>query len=599
MLAAFHLNLTAVSCIALIVGLYLVYNTVSVTVLARRSEIGTLRAIGVTRGQVRRLFLGEAAILAIAGGAAGVVLGRVAADWTVALTSTTVSTLYIATAAAPPALGLRHVLLAALTSVPLSLAAAFVPAREASRVPPVAALRGVDRRDRAPASGTRQAIAGVALVALGAWLALLGPVRGLPIWGYASVIAIIAGASALVPVALHAAARLLDRPARTRRVEGWLAVTNVATSIPRLSISVGALAVSLAMMVAIAVMIGSFRETVAYWVTETLQADLFVAPGAGQRPDTDETLSPAVIAGIAASPDVAAIDRFRVIDVPYEGALVRVRASDFAVLAERGSLLFKSPADGRRAIREAIGADRVLVSESFALKHHAQVGGTIDVPASAGPARMIVAAVYYDYSSDRGVISMDRATFARLYGRQGVSGLSVYLKPGVPPEAARERLLAAMDAPERLAITTQPWLRAEVLRIFDSTFAITYALELVAIVVAMLGVAGTLLTLMLERQHELTTLRLMGATGRQLRLMIVTEAAIIGAVGQAIGLAVGLALSLVLIYVINVQSFGWTIQFHLPWAFLIQSTVLVVVATAVAGLYPARRASRLRLAGDE
>jgi putative ABC transport system permease protein len=144
-------------------------------------------------------------------------------------------------------------------------------------------------------------------------------------------------------------------------------------------------------------------------------------------------------------------------------------------------------------------------------------------------------------------------------------------------------------------IATNRSLRAEVLRIFDSTFTITYALELIAILVAILGIAGTLLTLILEREHELITLRLVGTGPRQIRRMVVGEAIVLGAISQGIGLVVGLVLSLLLIYVINVQSFGWTIQFHLPTAFLIQSSVLMVAATALAGLYPARRAVRLTM----
>jgi putative ABC transport system permease protein len=459
----------------------------------------------------------------------------------------------------------------------------------------VAAIRGADDAPTATRVRARQVVAGTACLALGGWMAMLGPVRLLPLWGYASVIAIIAGASLLVPVVLAATARALARVVGPRLVEVWLAVANIAAAVQRLSISVGALSVSLAMMVAIAVMIGSFRDTVAYWVSETLQSDLFVAPGASGRPSADETLSADIVSRIAAAADVAAVDRFRLLDVPYDGSLVRVRSSDFNVLASHGRLLFKAPREGRAAIAGAVGTDRVLVSESFSLKHRAGVGDSITLDTAAGPTRLTVAAVYYDYSSDRGVVSMDNATFAKLYRQEEFSSLAVYLRSGVDPEAARERLLALVDDPRQLSVTTQPWLRAVVLRIFDSTFAITYALELVAIVVAMLGVAGTLLTLMLERQHELTALRLLGASRAQLMMLIVSEAVIIGAVGQAMGLVVGLALSMVLIYVINVQSFGWTIQFHLPVAFLVQSTVLVIVATGLAGLYPARRAGRLVL----
>mgnify|MGYP003340919696 CR=1 FL=1 len=173
------------------------------------------------------------------------------------------------------------------------------------------------------------------------------------------------------------------------------------------------------------------------------------------------------------------------------------------------------------------------------------------------------------------------------------------LRPGVEPDEARSRLLATIGDRHQVFINTNRMLRAEVLRIFDSTFAITYALEIIAILVAMLGVSGTLLTLVLERERELTILRLVGTGRTQIRRMVVGEALVIGAVSQGTGLAVGLALSLVLIYVINVQSFGWTIQFHLPLAFLVQATIAVVVATAVAGIYPARRAAQLVLHHDE
>jgi putative ABC transport system permease protein len=194
---------------------------------------------------------------------------------------------------------------------------------------------------------------------------------------------------------------------------------------------------------------------------------------------------------------------------------------------------------------------------------------------------------------------MDRPVFVRYFGEMSPTGLAAYLKPGADPETVRAEILASLDQGHRVFIYTNRDLRAEVLRIFDSTFAITYALEVIAILVAMLGVAATLLTLVLERRRELTLLRLIGAARRQVQRVVVIEAALIGAASQAIGLIVGLALSMLLVYVINVQSFGWTIQFHLPIAFLIQASIVVIIATSVAGIYPARRAAQLVLSHDE
>lgn len=600
MLAAFHANLTALSYVALLVGLFLVYNTVSVSVLARRSEIGTLRALGVSRGAVRALFLSEAAVLSAAGALAGLLAGRLLADGTVALTATAVSAIYVATAAAPPALEGWHALLAFGTAVPLSLLAALVPAQEAAGVPPTAALRGADRLETRTQVPRRLFLVPALLLGLAAWAATRGPVNGLPLYGYGAALAVVFGASFLVPLVLIVVVRVLVPTARRLlEVEDWLAMTNLSAAVPRLAISVAALSVSLSMMVAIAIMIGSFRETVSYWISQTLQADLFISPATRQQPGAGDTLSPDLLELVARAPGVAAVDRFRAIEVPYRDTVVRVGAGDFAVVLSHGALLFKAPADAQDRMRGAVGRDVVVVSEAFTLKQGLGPGDVVTLPTDHGEAPFAIAAVYYDYSNDRGVVMMDRGTFERHFDDRSINGITVYLRENVDPDAARTALLAAIADRHEVFINTNRSLRQEVLRIFDSTFAITYALELIAIIVAMLGVSGTLLTLALEREQELRILRLVGTARRQVRRMVVGEAVVIGAVSQLLGLAVGLVLSLLLIFVINVQSFGWTIQFHLPVAFAVQSSVLVVTATAVAGLYPAYRAARLTMAHEE
>jgi putative ABC transport system permease protein len=366
-----------------------------------------------------------------------------------------------------------------------------------------------------------------------------------------------------------------------------------------LSIAVAALAVSLSMMVAVAVMIGSFRDTVVYWVGQTLQADLFVGPGMQPTVGSEQTLSTPVITAVRDHPDIEAVDPFRNIDVVFKGNLVVLGAGNFDVVLSHGSLLFKEPADGREALRGAIGTDAVIVSEAFANRYGTSSGDTLTLQTPVGERRFAVVAVYYDYAVDRGVIVMDRRTFVRYFGELAPTGLAAYLKPGVDPERVRTDILERLDEGHRAFIYTNRGLRAEILRIFDSTFAITYALELIAVTVAMLGVGATLLTLVLERSRDLSMLRLIGAAQRQVHRVVVIEAALIGTVSQAIGLVVGLALSVLLVYVINVQSFGWTIQFSVPFAFLAQVSVVVITATAVAGLYPARRAARLLVTQEE
>lgn len=600
MLAAFHLNLSALSWVALVVGLFLVYNTVTISVIARRDEIGILRAIGVARRQVLALFLGEAAALGLAGTVLGIGLGRLLADAAVGLTSATVSTLYIATAAAPPDLTPGLVALAFAIGVPLSLLAAWLPAREASRVSPTAAMRGYDRIDGRVHLRPRALVPPLMVLGGAILLAQLGPVAGRPLFGYASSFATIIGASLLVPAIIDGLARLVRAPLRWLiGVEGLLAHANLTAAIPRLSISVAALAVSLSMMVAVAVMIGSFRDTVVYWVGQTLQADLFIGPGVQPTTGSEQTLSTEVLDAVRSDPDVEAMDSFRNIDLVYNGNLVVLGAGNFDVVLSRGSLLFKAPADGREALRRAVGADAVVVSEVFANRYGTAPGDTLTLPTRMGPQPFAVAAVYYDYAVDRGVVLMDRGTFVRHYAELPPTGVAAYLRDGADPERVRAQILERLDEGHRAFIYTNGALRSEVLRIFDSTFGITYALEIIAVTVAMLGVSATLLTLVLERRRELSMLRLIGGARRQVQRVVMIEAALIGATSQAIGLVVGLALSVLLVYVINVQSFGWTIQFRVPVAFLVQVSIVVIVATTLAGWYPARRAARLVVAQEE
>jgi len=600
MLAAFHTNLTALSWIALIVGLFLVYNTVTISVVARRQEIGTLRALGLSRHKVLALFLGEAAALAVAGIAIGLGLARVLADTAVSLTSSTVSTLYIAAVAAPPDMTMGHVWTAMAIGLPLSLIAAAIPALEASRVPPTAAMRGHDTLDMRVRFKPAPLVVAAVFLIVAYGLAQLPPVGRRPVFGYVSSFAIVIGAAFLVPAIMYGLAKLGRLVLRRRLgVEGLLAHANLTAAIPRLSISVAALSVSLAMMVAIAVMIGSFRETVVYWVGQTLQADLFIGPGIRPTVGSEQTVSEDVIQTLGRHPQVAALDRFRNLDMVYNGNLAVLGGGSYDVVLEQGSLLFKSPANAREEMRAAIGQDAVIVSEPFSNRYAKRDGDTIDIPTPQGTRPFRIAAVYFDYASDRGVVVMDRGTFRKYFGELAPNGVAAYLKPGADPERVRSEMLEMLDEGHRAFIYSNRTLRTEILAVFDSTFAITYALEIIAIAVAMLGVAGTLLTLVLERRRELSLLRLTGADRRQVRRMVIIEAALIGAVSQGIGLVVGFALSMVLIYVINVQSFGWTIQFHVPLAFLVQASIAVVIATSIAGIYPARRAAQLVLSHEE
>ena len=591
MLAAFQFNLAALSWVAVIVGLFLVYNTLATAVIARRSEIGILRAVGATRQTVLALFLGEAALLGAVGCLAGIPLGRLLAWGAVHFTSATVTTLYVADAAAVPSLSTAQAVGAFVIGVPLAILSALGPAREASRVAPIAAIRSAARDVTTPRGYWKTLSGALGCFAAAVWASRQPPLGGLPVLGLIASVLVVFGVALLIPAVLGSLALAAGRGASVMGLATRLATANLAAAVRRLSVSVAALTVSLAMLVAVAVMIGSFRETVIYWVGQTLQADLFVATGRRASLDAQPTISASLEQTIENDADVASVERFTALTVPYGGRLILLGAADFRRLESRTALVFAAPS-GRSVLSAAAGNGEVIVSESFSRRFLAPVGATIALATPSGPQPFRVAGVYYDYSTDRGVVLMDRATFTRWFGAQRPTSLSIYLRAGSHAEAVRARLLDRLGPSHHAFIHTNASLRAEVLRIFDATFAITYGLEAIAVLVALLGVVGTMLTLVIERREELTTLRFVGADRGQLRRMVMIESGLLGLVGEALGLATGLALSVILIYVINVQSFGWTIQFHVPAAFLLQAGVVLLIVTTLAGAYPATVAAR-------
>jgi putative ABC transport system permease protein len=604
MIAAFHFNLAALSGIALLVGLFLIYNTVTVSVASRREEIGMLQALGATRSLVVVLFLAEAALIASIGTVIGLALGMWLAGSAVLATATTVETFYIAEVARNSAQALSptagEIALAIGVTLPLALLSAAVPAAWAAGYRPVEVIFGAGRRRRSARPPRRLFALAMLLFAAGWLLTLAGPIDGRPVFGFAAQLLFTLAGALIVPGALWLACWTIRSRVAWRLpvmwIPGYLAASNLQGAVSRVSISVAALAVSLGMMVAVSVMVGSFRDTVVYWLNTTLRADLFVRPAMLASSVMEARMDAPAIARIRRDPDVVNTGWFTSRQIPYGQADVRLAASDVATILDQRVIEFKSPRNARECARRVIDEGHVLVSESFSLRFNKHPGDVLELPTPDGPRTFQVAAVYYDYASNQGTVLLDGQTFHRYYhddAGASPTNLSIYLRPGADPETVRSRLAREVGADQDLYFATADNVRREAMRVFDSTFTITYALELIAIVIAGLGVISTLITLIYERQRDIALLSLVGATPRQVRRMVVVEAVLVGGVSQLVGLIIGLLLALVLIYVINVQSFGWTIQFHLPLGFLFHTTLLILVVSALCGLYPASRAANV------
>jgi putative ABC transport system permease protein len=591
MVRAFRWNLRVLGYISLVVGAFLIYNAISVSVVRRRPEIGTLRAVGATRGTVFGLFLVEGLLLGAVGAVAGVFLGRVLAGGIVGLIAQTVNALYTSSRPTPVELTAGEAWTGLLTGVIVAFVSAWKPSREALDVPPTEAMsRGA--HEHWAVLRWRRSLLWAAVFAAAAGAISLAPAwNGFPVGGYLSALLAIAAAAFASPAVVLAVNRA-TRAITLRRAESLLAGRSLTASLSRTSVVVAALATAIAMMASVGIMVASFRETVALWLDVQLRADLYVRAairsGVGEYPAMDARV-PALLAAI---PGVAAVDDFRGTEFHYHGERATLGAGNMDIVRRYGRLRFLGGEDREAILRALPGHDRAAVSEPFALKHRIHVGDRLAVPMGERMVELTVAGIYYDYSSSQGFVIVDRSTILEYLPDLPVTNAAVYLAPGADAERVRQEI-QLRTAAYGVAIARNSELRRTSIEIFDRTFAITWALEAVAILVAMLGAANSLLALVLDRRRELGLLQFLGASGTQIRGMILTEAAFLGLLAAILGVALGLSLSLLLIYVVNRQSFGWTIQFHLPGGLLAGAVLLVWMVTVLAGLYPARVASRM------
>ena len=593
MLSAFRWNLRILSYVALVVGAFLIFNTISVSVVRRRAEIGIVRALGASRTDVLAAFLGEAMCFGLAGGLLGIVIGRLMATAAVRLLGATVQSLYVSSRPGAIELTPGAVGLGLLIGVGMSLASAASPAREASLVSPVEAMARGEREYAARVHKFRDLWIAVALALLGAAASQAPPIGGKPFFGYAAALLMIAASAFAIPALVSGLTAVSSGILRRMLgIEAMLASRSLASSLRRTSVLVGALSTAIAMTTSVGIMVGSFRQTVQVWMDDQLRADLFLRPAGDPASDRYPTLDPSLADKIAALPGVVGVDRFRGYDISYQGLPATLGSADTIGSRDLAKIRFLSGRPSSVVDAELRSGNNAVISEPFANKHHLRAGDDITLPLGEARVSFRVVDVFYDYGSEKGFIVVERSRLLRYLPDPGASSLGVYIASGANVEQVRAQV-EKIVAGRSVLIFTNRNLRAEAIQIFDRTFAITYALELVAIIVAIIGIAGALLALVIDRRRELGLLRFLGAAVSQIRKLILVEAGLIGLLANVAGLALGVVLSLLLIFVINKQSFGWTIQFHWPVAILLGSLTLVYLATVLAGFYPARVATRL------
>ncbi len=588
MLASFQLNLTVLSVIALLVGCFLIYNTMSASVLRRRGEIATLRSLGMTARGIVFLYGAEALCIGLAGSGLGVATGAFMAQGALSFISQTIRNLYAF-------LEVRHVFFGAaelLWGFGVGLAVALVsglfPAIAASRQSPHQGI--VERRGIVEVRPKVIAvlIAGALITALFAyWLNLQALAGGTPLPGYLSAAAVIlAAALASLPVVLFGS--IIIRRVLGGVLKAWLAAHGLGRHPHRNAVTLSSLAIAVAMLVSLIIMIESFRATVEIWTHQTLRADFYAAPASRFIKGSKASISEDAIQAIGGVSGVAAVGGFRAVRLPWRGERITLAGGDFRIEAERGRRLFLE-GDSKETITRARTRGEAIITETFSNFYGVKKGDLLRLPAPGGEVAVRIAGVYYDYTTDGGFVVVDREFLKRHWGDDRLSALAIYLTENARPDAVRKSLEEVLDP--TMVLISNRGLKKRVSNIFDQTFAITYALEFIAVLVALLGVATGLSSNILERVHEIGALRAMGLNRKGIISAIMGEAVILGVLSVLVGLAAGVCLAAILIFVVNKLSFGWTIQYIFAWKAMAAYLLVVVLASLAASWLPARAAA--------
>jgi len=579
---AYRINLNVLALVALFTGGLLVFSAQALAVVRRRSQLALLRVLGLTRGALVAMLLLEASLIGALGALAGVLLGHATAGLVLERFGAELGAGYFRELA--PTLSADGAALALFFALGILAAVlgSLAPALEAVRAKPAWALKSGD--EQRALERFRPLWPGLAVLLAGAALTQAGPVGGLPLFGYGAIALLLLGTVMLMPriavLAFRAAPSLGPIAAR-------LGLAQLRGAPGQAAVSLAAIVASVSLMVSMAIMVASFRQSLDQWLQLILPADLYLRTGTGS--DTG-FLSPSDQRQIAALSGVLRVEFLRSLRV-----FVAPDKPPITLLAravEAGGRL--PPLLGPAHERKPGDPPAAWVSEIAADLYGWRLGEVIELPLGGRKARFIVAGIWRDYARQQGAVLIERYEYLRHTGDTGASDAALWLAPGAGAGEVSREIEARMGRGARLDIVGPGEIRSISLRTFDRTFAVTYALEVVAVVIGLFGLSASFGALVFARRREFGMLRHLGMTRRQIGAMLAAEGLLVSGLGLSVGLALGWLISLVLIHVVNRQSFHWGMDLYMPWQLLAAfATVLLALAT-----FTAVASGRQAMSGD-
>ena len=579
---AFMTNLTAMSLLALLVGLFLIFNSVSFSVLQRRALIGVLRALGLTRRQLLAMILVEAGVIGMIAAVFGVVFGILLGEQLLDLVSRSINDLYFRVNVTSISVDTFSIVKGLVAGVGAALVAAVIPAIEATSYAPRLALTRSTLERRA-----RHALPALALTGLAAMLAatVLVLVSGNDlVAGLTAVFLLILGFALCVPLLVRVASKLTAPIANALGgTPARMAVAGIASGLSRTGVAIVALAVAVSATIGVSIMVDSFRGSVSAWLEQTLQADVYTGVQRG-------ALDPALAEDFRNIDGVEAMSTSRRAKIEDAQGRTQLRVIEMAPGSYAGTEILDADPDEAWLAWES--SDAVLVSEPYAFQSGVGAGDVITLQTDNGPRDFTVAATFQSYDVNASAVMISRPTYARHFNDDAIDSVGLYLADGISAETVIARVEALAAGRQTIRVASNAGIREESLAIFDRTFVITDVLYWLALGVAFIGILSAMLALQLERAREFATLRALGMTPAQVGGMITAQTGVIGLLSGLAAIPLGIVMAWVLIKVINRRAFGWQIDMTIAPDILLVSVVFAIGAALLAGLYPAFRAGQ-------
>ncbi len=576
MVRSFRLNLEALSLMALLLAVFLIYNTTMFTVISRKKDVGILRSIGVSRKETILAFLVEILILAVLGGALGGIAGYLLSFFLTKIVGGAISNLYFFLQPAFPDWSTFIVVEGALLGCLAGILGALYPLTELVRVDPIEALRG-----RAPdRSGTKKAFntawIGIFIVFVSVIVFI---VSGRHVYAaFAATFLFLLGVSLMTGIVVVFAEPLLKGfLVRIGGLSGRIAAGNIRQNLGRSSVAVAAFTMALGMSIGLDSMIGSFRESLSWWMGTQLQGDLYISTASELEVPLD------FYKELMSDPRIDGIDAYRRAEIEFAGKTAYITAIRSHILKKFTNFAWFSGGDEHW---DEVTKGDIIVSESFVRNFNIKPGERITLKGNKGPVELRVAAAFYDYTTEHGLIIMDRNRYIALFDDPTINSISVFIAPGNPQREKITETVRQMALKRGLSVFSREQLHNNVLQVFDSTFSVTRSMKIMTVIIAFLGIAGALMTLFIERQRDFGILRSLGFSTGQVSAMTLLEAIGMGVLSFVLSTLVGTVFAFILIKVINLRSFNWTIFFYPHWQPYLTAFATAVLASVAAALYP-------------